>query len=79
MLFIRMHVRIGHVQAKKLAKVLLFFHMAKFFLKKMQKIFIFLQIVMFTWQKWRNSHTRTCIFRKIVVPLRQIPIVWLNE
>ena len=45
MLFIRVYVRIGHVQAKKLAKVLLFFELTKYFLKKMQKKFIFLQIV----------------------------------
>ena len=41
MLFIRMYVRIGRVQAKKLAKVLLFFDMTKYFYKKNQKKCIF--------------------------------------
>ena len=47
MLFLYMHVRSSHVHAKKLAKVLLFFELTKYFDKKMQKIFIFYQNAMF--------------------------------
>ena len=45
LLYIRVHV--GTVRTKKLAKLLLFFDMTKYFLKKMQKIFIFFEFAMF--------------------------------
>ena len=41
---------LGTFQPKKLAKLLLFFELTKYFLEKMQKNFIFLQIVRFRWQ-----------------------------
>ena len=41
---------------KKRAKVLLFFEIRKYFLKKMQKKFVFLQNVRFIWQK-HNQQT----------------------
>ena len=41
------HVRSSTVHAKKPAKLLLFFDMTKYFLKKMQKIFVFFDFVMF--------------------------------
>ena len=48
-LYIRMHV--STVRAKKLAKVLLFFHIRKYFYKKMQFFRDFLDFVQLTWQK----------------------------
>ena len=43
MFFLRIYVHISHVRAKKLAKLLLFFELTKYFLKKNQKKCIFLQ------------------------------------
>ena len=37
MFFLRIYVHISHVRAKKLAKILQNFHMAKYFCKKNQK------------------------------------------
>ena len=44
----RIYTREGHIAAKKLAKVLLFFDMTKYFSKKMQKIFIFHRFVQYS-------------------------------
>ena len=46
--FFYIHVRVlGTVEAKKLAKVLLFFDMTKYFCKKMAFFFIFFDFAMF--------------------------------
>ncbi len=46
-IFIKCSCLSAHPRAKKPAKVLLFFDMTKYFCKKMQKKFVFLQNAMF--------------------------------